>query len=70
LTAEPAKVDDADKIYFERDRAAAARSAVDFVGEIGDRQKSASCGAEALLFHRLAEPFSLVMIGGRPAGRL
>ncbi len=60
-----AKVDAADREYFERDvRPLLAHPLVDFIGEIGDAGKDALIGnARALLFPvDWPEPFGLVMI--------
>ena len=60
-----AKVDNADRAYFEDEIEPLLHDPlIDFVGEIGDRQKSAFLGgAEALLFPiDWPEPFGLVMI--------
>jgi glycosyltransferase involved in cell wall biosynthesis len=66
-----AKVDDADEIYFEEKIEPLLHDPlIDFVGEIGDRQKSAFLGgAEALLFPiDWPEPFGLVMIEAMACG--
>jgi len=66
-----AKVDDADKIYFEEKIEPLLHNPlVDFVGEIGDAQKSAFLGgADALLFPiDWPEPFGLVMIEAMACG--
>jgi glycosyltransferase involved in cell wall biosynthesis len=67
-----AKVDDADRAYFRDEIAPLLDAApqVDFVGEIGDAQKSAFLGgAEALLFPiAWPEPFGLVMIEAMACG--
>ena len=66
-----AKVDAADRVYFE-DRIAPLldHPLIEFVGEIGDAQKSAFLGgAEALLFPiDWPEPFGLVMIEAMACG--
>ena len=66
-----AKVDDADKIYFEEKIEPLLHDPlVDFVGEIGDPQKSAFLGgADALLFPiDWPEPFGLVMVEAMACG--
>jgi glycosyltransferase involved in cell wall biosynthesis len=66
-----AKVDDADEIYFEEKIEPLLHDPlIEFVGEIGDRQKSAFLGgAEALLFPiDWPEPFGLVMIEAMACG--
>jgi glycosyltransferase involved in cell wall biosynthesis len=66
-----AKVDDADEIYFEEKIEPLLHDPlIDFIGEIGDRQKSAFLGgAEALLFPiDWPEPFGLVMIEAMACG--
>lgn len=67
-----AKVDDADKVYWETviRPMIAAHPNVEFLGEIGDHQKSAFLGgAEALLFPiDWPEPFGLVMIEAMACG--
>jgi glycosyltransferase involved in cell wall biosynthesis len=60
-----AKVDPADKLYFEREiRPLMGHPLIEFVGEIGDEQKNDFIGmARALLFPiDWPEPFGLVMI--------
>jgi glycosyltransferase involved in cell wall biosynthesis len=67
-----AKVDAADKVYWETaiKPLVDANPLVEFVGEIGDHQKSAFLGgAEALLFPiDWPEPFGLVMIEAMACG--
>ncbi len=67
-----AKVDAADKVYWETviRPLVEANPLVEFVGEIGDHQKSAFLGgAEALLFPiDWPEPFGLVMIEAMACG--
>jgi glycosyltransferase involved in cell wall biosynthesis len=66
-----AKVDDADEIYFEEKIEPLLHDPlIEFIGEIGDRQKSAFLGgAEALLFPiDWPEPFGLVMIEAMACG--
>ena len=66
-----AKVDNADKEYFERDIAPLLDTpGVEFIGEIGDADKAAFLGdAEALLFPiDWPEPFGLVMIEAMACG--
>ncbi|MBL8555215.1 MAG: glycosyltransferase family 4 protein [Phenylobacterium sp.] len=66
-----AKVDDADRAYFEdRIEPLLARPHVNYVGEIGDREKSAFLGgADALLFPiDWPEPFGLVMVEAMACG--
>ena len=66
-----AKVDDADEIYFEEKIEPLLHDPlIDFVGEIGDRQKSAFLGgAEALLFPiDWPEPFGMVVIEAMSCG--
>lgn len=66
-----AKVDHLDRDYFERDiRPLLDDPLVDFVGEIGDAEKSAFLGgAKALLFPiDWPEPFGLVMIEALACG--
>lgn len=67
-----AKVDAADKVYWESviKPMVDANPLVEFVGEIGDHQKSAFLGgAEALLFPiDWPEPFGLVMIEAMACG--
>jgi glycosyltransferase involved in cell wall biosynthesis len=66
-----AKVDNADKAYFERQIQPLLTTAdVEFVGEIGDRDKEAFLGeALALLFPiDWPEPFGLVMIEAMACG--
>jgi glycosyltransferase involved in cell wall biosynthesis len=66
-----AKVDNADRIYFEDEiEPLMAHPAVEYIGEIGDAQKSAFLGgAEALLFPiDWPEPFGLVMIEAMACG--
>ena len=67
-----AKVDAADKVYWETviKPMVDANPLVEFVGEIGDHQKSAFLGgAEALLFPiDWPEPFGLVMIEAMACG--
>ena len=66
-----AKVDDADKIYFEEKIEPLLHDPlIEFVGEIGDHEKSAFLGgADALLFPiDWPEPFGLVMIEAMACG--
>jgi glycosyltransferase involved in cell wall biosynthesis len=66
-----AKVDAADKVYFETEiRPLMDDPLIDFVGEIGDGDKSEFLGgAEALLFPiEWPEPFGLVMIEAMACG--
>lgn len=66
-----AKVDAADMVYFEEViRPLLADPLIEFVGEIGDQEKSAFLGgAEALLFPiDWPEPFGLVMIEAMACG--
>jgi len=67
-----AKVDDADRVYFETKIKPMidANPLIEFIGEIGDHQKSAFLGgAEALLFPiDWPEPFGLVMIEAMACG--
>jgi glycosyltransferase involved in cell wall biosynthesis len=66
-----AKVDDADAAYFRDDiRPLLADPLIDFVGEIGDAEKSAFLGnATALLFPiDWPEPFGLVLIEAMACG--
>ncbi|HEX7885008.1 MAG TPA: glycosyltransferase family 4 protein [Phenylobacterium sp.] len=67
-----AKVDDADKVYFEDaiEPLLLGNPSIDFVGEIGDAEKSAFLGgADALLFPiDWPEPFGLVMIEAMACG--
>jgi glycosyltransferase involved in cell wall biosynthesis len=66
-----AKVDNADKAYFERVISPLLDDpTVEFIGEIGDKQKSAFLGnAAALLFPiDWPEPFGLVMIEAMACG--
>lgn len=66
-----AKVDNADRIYFDESIAPLMRAAhVSFLGEIGDAQKSDFLGgADALLFPiDWPEPFGLVMIEAMACG--
>jgi glycosyltransferase involved in cell wall biosynthesis len=66
-----AKVDNADRAYFEDHIAALmAHPLVSYIGEIGDAEKSAFLGgAEALLFPiDWPEPFGLVMIEAMACG--
>ena len=66
-----AKVDAADKVYFETEiRPLLDHPLIEFIGEIGDSDKSAFLGgAEALLFPiQWPEPFGLVMIEAMACG--
>jgi glycosyltransferase involved in cell wall biosynthesis len=66
-----AKVDAADKVYFETEiRPLLDHPLVEFIGEIGDSEKSAFLGgAAALLFPiEWPEPFGLVMIEAMACG--
>lgn len=66
-----AKIDDADRAYFEREIAPLMdHPLVEYVGEIGDAQKPEFLGnAKALLFPiDWPEPFGLVMIESMAAG--
>ncbi|HZO22241.1 MAG TPA: glycosyltransferase family 4 protein [Steroidobacteraceae bacterium] len=66
-----AKVDDADAVYFDSEiKPLLENQAVEFVGEIGDEQKSQFLGdALALLFPvDWPEPFGLVMIEAMACG--
>ncbi len=66
-----AKVDKADKEYFERDiKPLLSSPNVEFLGEIGEREKSAFLGgADALLFSiDWPEPFGLAMIESLACG--
>ena len=66
-----AKIDDADRDYYEREIAPLmSHPLVDYVGEIGDDQKAEFLGnARALLFPiDWPEPFGLVMIESMAAG--
>ncbi|MEO8811561.1 MAG: glycosyltransferase family 4 protein [Caulobacteraceae bacterium] len=66
-----AKVDAADKVYFETEiRPLLDHPLIEFVGEIGDAEKSDFLGgAEALLFPiEWPEPFGLVMIEAMACG--
>jgi glycosyltransferase involved in cell wall biosynthesis len=66
-----AKVDDADRDYFERDvRPLLDNPLVEFIGEIQDREKNGFLGhAKALLFPiDWPEPFGLVMIEAMACG--
>jgi glycosyltransferase involved in cell wall biosynthesis len=67
-----AKVDTADKVYYETRIKPLIESSplIEFIGEIGDHQKSAFLGgAEALLFPiDWPEPFGLVMIEAMACG--
>jgi glycosyltransferase involved in cell wall biosynthesis len=66
-----AKIDDADVEYFEREiRALLDDPSVEFIGEIGEAQKSDFLGhAAALLFPiDWAEPFGLVMVEALACG--
>jgi glycosyltransferase involved in cell wall biosynthesis len=66
-----AKVDPADRLYFEREiEPLLDHPLIDFIGEVDDRQKVALlCGACALLFPiDWPEPFGLVMIEALACG--
>jgi glycosyltransferase involved in cell wall biosynthesis len=66
-----AKVDEADRVYFERDiRPLLDHPLIEFIGEIGDAQKGRFLGqARALLFPiDWPEPFGLVMIEAMACG--
>ena len=66
-----AKVDPADRPYFEREIVPLLRNPlVEFIGEIGEREKNAFLGnAKALLFPiDWPEPFGLVMIEAMACG--
>jgi glycosyltransferase involved in cell wall biosynthesis len=66
-----AKVDNADKAYFERVISPLLDNpTVEFIGEIGDGQKSAFLGNAAALLFPIAwpEPFGLVMIEAMACG--
>jgi glycosyltransferase involved in cell wall biosynthesis len=65
-----AKVDRADRAYFETIEAMLDHPLVDYIGEIGDAEKSAFLGgADALLFPiDWPEPFGLVMIEAMACG--
>jgi glycosyltransferase involved in cell wall biosynthesis len=66
-----AKVDAADKVYFETEiRPLLDHPLIEFIGEIGDGQKSEFLGgAQALLFPiEWPEPFGLVMIEAMACG--
>jgi glycosyltransferase involved in cell wall biosynthesis len=66
-----AKVDPADRAYFETEiRPLLDHPLIEFIGEIGDADKSAFLGgAEALLFPiEWPEPFGLVMIEAMSCG--
>lgn len=65
-----AKVDRADREYFEHLRPLFAHPGVEFIGEIGDREKNDFLGnARALLFPiEWEEPFGLVMIEALACG--
>jgi glycosyltransferase involved in cell wall biosynthesis len=66
-----AKIDEADREYFERDIAPLLDNRlVEFIGEIGERDKGAFLGgAKALLFPiDWPEPFGLVMIEAMACG--
>ncbi len=66
-----AKVDAADRVYFERDLSPCCTiPLIEFIGEIGDDQKSAFLGGAAALLFPIdwPEPFGLVMIEAMACG--
>ncbi|WP_293676909.1 glycosyltransferase family 4 protein [uncultured Phenylobacterium sp.] len=66
-----AKVDNADRAYFEAEiEPLMANPLVDFIGEIGDGEKSAFLGGAAALLFPIdwPEPFGLVMIEAMACG--